>query len=123
MDVNCYELLLRHCPDTVVHLAIRAVVQSSWCWDDVRDIIVHAKKMNALSVEDVESGLLPFMMVGEGCVDLMGLSMVYELLCLNPGVLKENDVYCCSKMKRTSDGSTDSRNDRDAKRSRLIVPP
>ena len=94
MDVNCYELLLRHCPGTVVHLAIRAVVQSSWCWaswcwDDVRDIIVHAKKMNALSVEDVESGLLPFMMVGEGCVDLMGLSMVYELLCLNPGVLKE----------------------------------
>ena len=89
MDVNCYELLLRHCPGTVVHLAIRAVVQSSWCWDDVRDIIVHAKKMNALSVEDVESGLLPFMMVGEGCDNLMGLSMVYELLCLNPGVLKE----------------------------------
>ena len=89
MDVNCYELLLRHCPDTVVHLAIRAVVQSSWCWDDVRDIIVHAKKMNGLSVKDVESGLLPFMMVGEGCVDLMGLSMAYELLCLNPGVLKE----------------------------------
>ena len=94
MDANCYELLLDHCPDTVVHLAIRAVVlqsqsssESSWRWDDVRDMVY--AKMDALSVEDVESGLLPFMMVAEGCDGVEDLSMVYELLCLNPGVLKE----------------------------------
>ena len=46
-------------------------------------------KIDALSMEDVESGLLPFMMVAEGCDDVVDLSMVYELLCLNPGVLKE----------------------------------
>ena len=93
MDANCYDLLLDHCPDTVVHLAIRAVVlqsqssESSWRWDDVRDMVY--AKMDALSVEDVESGFLPFMMVAEGCDDVFGLSMAYELLSLNPGVLKE----------------------------------
>ena len=89
MDSKCYEMLLDHCPDRVAHLAIRSVIQSSWRWDDVRDMVY--AKMDALSVEDVESGLLPFMMVAEGCddvEDLIQLSMVYELLCLNPGVLK-----------------------------------
>ena len=61
-------------------------------WYDVRDVVVHGRKSNALSVEDEESGLLPFMMVGEACdcrEYLRGLSMAYELLCINPGVLKE----------------------------------
>ena len=64
-------------------------------------------KMDTLSVEDVESGLLPFMMVAEGCDDVVDLSVVYELLCLNPegGIgfiylyvfLKHKDVYTCTQ--------------------------
>lgn len=89
---NCYKLLIDHCPDTVVHIAIQSVLQSLWPWEGVRDTIVYEMPY-ALGVGNVESGLLPFMTVAavvEGfSKDLIQLSIVYELLCLNPGVLKE----------------------------------
>ena len=44
--------------------------------------------------------VLPFMMVAEGydgVEDSIQLSMVYELLCLNPGVLKGYFVVSCNE--------------------------
>ena len=68
--------------------------ESSWCWNDVRDI-VHAKKMNALSVKD--ECVCCLMMVAEevsksnDAPDDACLSLIYEVLCLNSGLLKDND--------------------------------
>lgn len=98
MNPECYDLLLTSSPDTVVNLAIRAGMD----WDGIYHILTHdnAKKMNALAVEDLESGLLPFMMVAAQEEDrntnsrdeLLGLSVVYDLLCLKPDVLKRYDT-------------------------------
>ena len=65
------------------------------CWDDLQELV--EAKINALTMEDVESGLLPFMLAAtpsfytnddDGII--VDLSVVYELLCMNPGVLKDH---------------------------------
>jgi len=42
----------RHCPDTVVHQAIRS---GGLCWDDLHELV--KAKIDALTLDDVESGL------------------------------------------------------------------
>merc|ERR1712038_1625821 len=56
MDANSYDLLLRHSPDTVVHQAIAAGLYR----DDLHELV--KAKINALTLEESESGLLPFML-------------------------------------------------------------
>ena len=94
MHPNCYNLLMRHCPDTVVHQAIRA---GGMCWDDLQ-VLVKAK-INALTLKDDESGMLPFMIAaavdgrrhgGSAC---LVLSTSYELLSMDPSVLQDYISY------------------------------
>ena len=82
MHSNCYNLLMRHCPDTVVHQAIQA---EGMYWNDLQ-VLVEAK-VDALTLEDVGSRLLPFMLAAYA--HDVDLSVVYELLCMNPGVLRD----------------------------------
>lgn len=89
-----YELLLTRSSDTVVH----RVIQAGLDWCHLR-FIAEAKD-NAFTVEDEESGLVPFMLVAEKYIDddhdvgasFGSLTMLYELLCLSPGALKKYDV-------------------------------
>merc|ERR1712038_1648781 len=87
MHVNSYNLLLRHSPDRVVHKAIEAGLYG----DDLYGLV--KVKVNALTVQDGESRLLPFMMMAvdsshvisiyEGD-SLLSLTVSYELLSMNP---------------------------------------
>merc|ERR1711904_640891 len=90
MDQDCFDLLLSQYPVTVVHCAIRDGLLD---WDDMQEMV--RTKINSLTVEDDDSGLLPFMMAGEKCSyeseDLSGLSLVYELLSMKPDVMNEYD--------------------------------
>jgi len=88
MHPNWYNLLMRHCPDTVVHQTIQA---GGLCWDDLHELV--ETKIDALTLEDMESGLLPFMLAATLSFtdDVVDLSVVYGLICMNPGVLKN---YC-----------------------------
>lgn len=79
MDRRCYDLLLQRSPNKVVHAAIR----SKSPWYDVIELV--KAKINGLRETDEESGLLPFMMTADAGYDLTD---VYELLCLQPDVLK-----------------------------------
>ena len=86
---ECYDLVLEQSPPTVVHRAIEAGMD----WECLCPIAM--AKTDALTMEDEESGLVPFMLAAEKCGngnddDMSGsLSMAYELLCLQPDVLKE----------------------------------
>ena len=74
-----------------------------------------------LTMEDEDSGLVPFMLAAKKCsndhVDgvLESLSMVYELLCLKPDAMKEYHDNIM-KSKRALDASSNSY----TKRSRRI---
>ena len=92
---ECHDLLLQHSLDTVVHRGI----ESGLDWHYLLPII--KAKINALTVEDEESGLVPCMMAAAATVVTDGgdkrhhtyeLSHVYELLCMKPDVLKEYDA-------------------------------
>ena len=90
MHINSYNLLLRHCPDTVVHQAIQAGLYG----DDLYELV--KAKINALTLQESESGLLPFMMAvessnitGESKEDLLFLTASYELLSMDPSVLQD----------------------------------
>jgi len=121
---NCHDLLLARSLPIVVHRAIEAGMG----WEYLRPIVM--AKVNALTMEDEESGLVPFMLAAERCKDnnndnnddddddmLGSSSMVYKLLCLKPEVLKEYDEFNMTK-RRLESISTDS-SDRDKKRCRL----
>ena len=93
MHINSYNLLLRHSPDRVVHQAIKAGLYG----DDLCELV--RAKINALTVEDDESGLLPFMMaaeINEFTINefqlkghlLISLTASYELLSMDPSVLQ-----------------------------------
>ena len=118
-DQECYDLLLSCSPPTVVHQAIQAGIS----WKHLRPIVM--AKINALTMEDKESRLVPFMIAAERCYyehnangsRLVSLSMVYELLCLKPDSIKEYDVM--SMAKRSVTDVLESSCGRDAKRSRL----
>ena len=77
---------MRHCPNTVVHQAIQA---GGLCWDDLYELV--EAKIDALTLKDEESGLLPFMLAANPSFtnDVIDLSIVYELLSMNPSVLKD----------------------------------
>ena len=90
---ECHDLLLQHSPDTVVHQGI----ESGLDWHYLLPII--KAKINALTVEDEESGLVPCLMAAAAVTDggderhhIYELSHVYELLCMKPDVLKEYDA-------------------------------
>ena len=86
MDRACYDLLASRTPDEVVHLAIR----SGAPWHEVYDIV--KAKVNGLGVVDEESGLMSFMMAAvesRRSAVTLGLSAVYELLCMRPDVMNE----------------------------------
>ena len=117
---DCHDLLLARSPPMVVHKAIKAGMG----WKYLRPIV--KAKTDALTLEDEESGLVPFMLAAEKCGNgddddtddddgmLRSLSIVYELLCLQPDVLKDYDK---SNMvnKRTLDGNTNSNDDQGTK--------
>jgi len=120
---ECHDLLLAQSPPTVVHQAIKAGMD----WEYLRPIAM--AKTDALTLEDEESGLVPFMLAAvEECDDddddddydewRRSLSMVYELLCLQPDVLKDYDKSIMAN-KRTLDGKSHSNNDKHTKRCRL----
>ena len=83
--------MLTQSPPTVVHRAIKAGVD----WEHLRPIV--KAKTDALTLEDEDSGLVPFMLAAAAGIcsnveddDTSGsLSIVYELLCLQPDALKE----------------------------------
>jgi len=89
-----YDLLLHRSPPSIVHQFIEA----GMCWYHLRPIVLAKITSNVLTIENDNSGLLPFMSVAERCnahhVDgtLGSLSMVYELLCMKPEVLKDYEV-------------------------------
>merc|ERR1712038_1441303 len=88
---ECHDYLLARSPPIVVHRAIKAGMD----WEYLHPIVM--AKTDALTMEDEESGLVPFMLAAEKCSNedhdgiLRSLSMAYELLCLQPDVLKEYD--------------------------------
>ena len=85
MTTRCYDLLLRHSPDEVVNHAIKSNTSP---WHEVKDVVT--AKVNGLRVKDEESGMMPFMLAAEGNRgEELGLTAVYELLCLQPSSLKE----------------------------------
>ena len=113
---ECYDLLLTLSPPIVVHQAIEAGMD----WEYLCPIV--KAKTNSLILEDEESGLVPFMLAAEKCNadndDVLGsLSMAYELLCLQPDVMKAYDES--NMMKRSLDGDGDSYSDQDRKRCRF----
>ena len=79
MDTKCYQLLRERSPNYLVH----GVIRSKSPWYDVIELV--KAKINGLRETDEESGLLPFMMTADAGYDLTD---VYELLCLQPDVLK-----------------------------------
>lgn len=90
MDSRSYALLASRSPDQVVHLAIQSAIHclSSYTpWHEVYDIA--KAKMNALEIEDEQSGLVPFMMVAEEGDGSLELTAVYELLSMKPDVLNK----------------------------------
>ena len=88
---ECHDVLLARSSPIVVHKAIEAGMD----WEYLHPIVM--AKLNALTMEDEESGLVPFMLAAMKCNNdhadgvLGSLSMVYELLCLGPDVIKEFD--------------------------------
>ena len=89
MEKRCYDLLVQASPDTVVHEAARARIDSV---DDMK--LIARLKINSLAIQEEESRLLPFMIAAQVCEednDVCGLSNVYELLSMMPQVLKEYD--------------------------------
>merc|ERR1712045_929264 len=95
MSSRSYNLLLRSSSNQVAHQAIR----SEASWVEVRYVIT--AKIDSLSVQEKEekSGLYPFMIAavvadGHGRCggEILGLTVVYELLCLHPDLLKAYDV-------------------------------
>ena len=113
--VKCHDFLLARSPPIVVHQAIKAGMD----WEYLRPIVM--AKTDALVLEDEESGLMPFMLAAEKCNndDTSGsLSEVYELLCLQPDVLKDYDKSSMAN-KRAPDGKSHSNNDEHTKRCRL----
>ena len=89
---ECHDVLLARSSPIVVHKAIEAGMG----WEYLYPIVM--TKLNALTMEDDESGLVPFMLAAMKCNDnhvdgvLGSLSVVYELLCLKPDAMKEYDV-------------------------------
>ena len=115
---ECHDLLLAHSPPIVVHKAIGLGMD----WECLHPIAM--AKIDALTLEDEESGLVPFMLAAEKCGneddDTSGsLSGVYELLCLQPDVLKEYDESSMAS-KRTLDGNSFSNNHQHTKRCCLL---
>ena len=90
MNENCYELLSEKSPLTVVHQAIHARINLY----HLRIIFKDEKKINALTMEDGESGLVPFMLAAECNRDdvFENLSVVYELLLMKPDVMNKYDT-------------------------------
>merc|ERR1712038_1398054 len=115
---ECHDLLLTQSPPIVVHQAIKA----GFDWEYLRPIVMATT--DALTLEDEESGLVPFMLAAQKCNneeddDTSGsLSGVYELLCLQPDVLKDYDKSNMAS-KRALDENTNSNDDQGAKRCRL----
>ena len=58
---ECHELLLAQSPPTVVHRAIEAGMD----WEYLHPIVM--AKLNALTLEDEKSSLVPFMLAAEKC--------------------------------------------------------
>ena len=97
MHANSYNLLLRHSPDTVVHQAIRDRLYGNDHGNDLYELV--KRKVNALTLKDDESGLLPFMMAAgiygqcneynEEGDSLLSLRVSYMLLRMNPSVLQD----------------------------------
>jgi len=88
MDQQCFDLLLQHSPEIVGYYAI----QSKSLWHEVKPV-VEAKITCLKTMKDEESGLLPFMMMAvQRDIDELSsngqLTGVYELLCMQPDVLK-----------------------------------
>ena len=102
---DCHDVLLARSSPIVVHKAIEAGMG----WEYLYPIVM--AKTDALTMEDAESGLIPFMIAAMKCNDnhvdgvLGSLSVVYELLCLKPDAMKEYDVSIMMK-KRVLDGRT-----------------
>merc|ERR1712038_1533039 len=117
---ECYDLLLERSPPIVVHQAIKAGMD----WEYLHPILM--TKLEALTMEDEESGLVTFMLAakrykGDDNDDagmLCSLSMAYELLCLQPDVMK---LYDESNMtsKRSLDEISLSNDDQNMKRCSL----
>lgn len=80
MDMKTYDLLMEHSSPQVVHRAI----DSGSSWDEVKEIL--DVKIDALSMQDEKSGLLPFMMAAQSRE--LDVSSVYSLLRLHPAVIK-----------------------------------
>jgi len=114
---ECHDYLLARSPPIVVHKAIKAGMG----WEYLHPIVM--AKTDALTMEDEESGLVPFMLAAkrykgdddDNAGALASLSMAYELLCLQPDVLK---VYDKSNMtsKRSLDEISLSNDDQNMKR-------
>merc|ERR1712165_381284 len=110
---ECHDLLLARSPPIFVHRAIKAGMD----WEYLDPIVM--TKLDALTMEDEESGLVPFMLVAEKCSNedvgmLRSLSVVYGLLCLQPDVLKDYDESNMAK-KRSLDENTNSNDDHNTK--------
>ena len=81
-------MLIDQSPDTVVHMAIRAGLE----WgEDMKEMV--ERKIHSLTLEDEKSGLVPFMIAVVLCRDDYGLNLVYELLSMQPNVLKEYTTH------------------------------
>jgi len=97
---ECHDLLLAQSLPIVVHRAIKAGMG----WNYLHFIAM--AKTDALTLEDEESGLVPFMLAAEKCGNedddgmLRSLSMVYELLCLQPDVMKDYDKSNVSNKRK-----------------------
>ena len=73
-------------------------------WEYLHSIVM--AKLNALTLEDEKSSLVPFMLAAKKCSNenddgmLGSLSIAYELLCLQPDVSKEYDEFNMRKRLR-----------------------
>lgn len=91
MNQEMYDVLLARSPLIVVHKAIQA--PTTMRWKDLK-VLVEAKT-NALTEDDKDNGMFPFMLAATRCKDdhpdgrLGSLSNVYLLLRMKPAVLKE----------------------------------
>ena len=85
MSQKCFDLLLKHSPDSVVHSFINVLPGLDW-YHHLRPIVL--AKIHILTMKDEESGLLPFMKAAEGHGETneFQLDVVYELLTLRPDV-------------------------------------
>lgn len=87
-------ILLVKCPEALSavdcngKMLLHHAIQYGMHWKDGLSVIVQTK-IDVLSVKNVTSGLVPFMMAAEACRNVKGLNTIYELLCLDPSVLNQ----------------------------------